>query len=412
MIQQHDRLMPHTKDAAKDRHVGQTQRLFQQDFLLLMVINFMVMTAVTAQMGTLPLYVTQLGGNAMMSGLVIGVWGLAALVARVPVGKMIDRFGRKPLIVIGLFILVVDFGLLIFSQSLLVLILLRAFQGIGNGTQSTAVATLVADKLPPRQLSIGLGYFSISQTLPAAVGPAIGLLIVNHWGFQAMFYFSLGLVVVALGLTVLVRDTYDVTHQTTATTAPVGIWALLAQVSIWVPSLVVFIAAFANAAVAAFLVQFGFEKGLPLTLVGLSFTVQALVGVLARIWFAKLYLYFHTLTLVGSSIVMIASAYVCIAFSPGIGGFLVAGGLIGLGFALLMPLMNAVVLRDILPAQRGRATAIFSSGTDVAYGMGAIIWGIFASYFGYFAVYCVAAILVATTLSLVMRYRQMLRQSV
>ncbi|WP_260168656.1 hypothetical protein [Leuconostoc lactis] len=31
----------------------------------------MVMTAVTAQMGTLPLYVTQLGGNAMMSGLVI-----------------------------------------------------------------------------------------------------------------------------------------------------------------------------------------------------------------------------------------------------------------------------------------------------------------------------------------------------
>mgnify|MGYP003279948404 FL=1 len=51
-----------------------------------------------------------------------------------------------------------------------------------------------------------------------------------------------------------------------------------------------------------------------------------------------------------------------------------------------MPLMNAVVLRDILSAQRGRATAIFSSGTDVAYGMGAIIWGIFASHFGYFAV--------------------------
>lgn len=87
---------------------------------------------------------------------------------------------------------------------------------------------------------------------------------------------------------------------------------------------------------------------------------------------------------------------------------MVAGGLIGLGFALLMPLMNAVVLRDILSAQRGRATAIFSSGMDVAYGMGAIIWGIFASHFGYFAVYCVAAILVATTLSLVMRYRQML----
>lgn len=80
----------------------------------------------------------------------------------------------------------------------------------------------------------------------------------------------------ALGLTVLVRDTYDVkAQQTTAATSPVGILALLAQVSIWAPSLVVFIAAFANAAVAAFLVQFGFEKGLPLTLYALRL-VQAL----------------------------------------------------------------------------------------------------------------------------------------
>lgn len=411
-MMQHDQLTPFAKDAVRDQAVGQTQRLFQRDFVLLMVINFMVMTAVTAQMGTLPLYVTQLGGNATISGLVIGIWGLAALVARVPVGKMIDWFGRKQLVMIGLLILMVDFGLLIFSRSLLVLILLRAFQGIGNGTQSTAVATMVADKLSPTQLSVGLGYFSISQTLPAAVGPAIGLLIVNHWGFQAMFYFSLALVVGALGLMFLVRDTYQTSRQAAVTTNTMGFWSLLTQANVWVPSLVVFIAAFANAAVAAFLVQFGFEKGLPLTLVGLSFTVQALVGVLARIWFAKLYLYFHTLVLVIGSILMIASAYLCIAFSQGLWGLLVAGGLIGLGFALLTPLMNAVVLRDVLPVQRGRATAIFSSGTDVAYGLGAILWGLFASRFGYFAVYCAAALLVLLTLHFVSRYRQTLRQSV
>jgi MFS family permease len=160
-----------TEKISRDR---QATRLFSKDMMLLMVINFLVMTAVTTQMGTLPLYVTRLGGNAVMSGLVVGIWGLAALAARIPVGKLIDSYGRKQLVLIGIGILAIDFSMLIFVSTIVSLIILRAVQGIGNGTQSTAVATLVADKIPKEKLSIGLGYFSISQLYQRQLAQQLG----------------------------------------------------------------------------------------------------------------------------------------------------------------------------------------------------------------------------------------------
>lgn len=218
------------------------KQLFSKDMVLLMVINFLVMTAVTTQMGTLPLYVTRLGGNAVMSGLVVGIWGLAALAARIPVGKLIDSYGRKQLVLIGLGILVIDFSTLIFVSTIVSLIILRAVQGLGNGTQSTAVATLVADKIPKEKLSIGLGYFSISQTLPAAIGPAIGLMIVENLGFQSLFYFSLLLVSLAFLLTLFIKDSYDSDTQVQETTQiRTGFKALIRLQSIWVPSLLIFV---------------------------------------------------------------------------------------------------------------------------------------------------------------------------
>ncbi|MER2234656.1 MAG: MFS transporter, partial [Leuconostoc mesenteroides] len=194
MMQNNQQSLDKVKGAVSTQSRDTDQRLFTKDFIILMMINFLVMTAVTTQMGTLPLYVTHLGGNSIMSGLVVGIWGLAALCARIPVGKLLDTYGRKKLIFIGLAILMADFSMLIFYSTIASLIVLRALQGIGNGTQSTSVATMVADKLPKQKLSIGLGYFSISQTLPAAIGPAIGLVVVENFGFQSLFYFSLSLI--------------------------------------------------------------------------------------------------------------------------------------------------------------------------------------------------------------------------
>ncbi|WP_237697926.1 MFS transporter [Leuconostoc fallax] len=189
-----------------------------------------------------------------------------------------------------------------------------------------------------------------------------------------------------------------------------GFKDLIRMPSVWVPSLLIFIVCFANAAVAAFLIQFGEQKQLSPTIVGLSFTVQAIVGALARVYFAKLYFYFKSFVLIVAGIIMVAMAYLSIAFGESVMLLLLAGALNGFGLALLMPLMNAVVLRKVTLAERGRATAIFSSGMDVAYGLGALVWGIVVSFFGFQGMYICTALVVVTTLGLVWWHRRLLSE--
>ena len=128
---------------------GESERLWTRDFILLIVIAALASTAITTQMGTLPLYVESLGGSTAESGAIVGVLGISALIFRFPTGVMIDKYGRRIMLLIGLGILVVDFTLLYVFRTLMILFCLRFLQGIGNGMQTTATSTIAADLIPP-----------------------------------------------------------------------------------------------------------------------------------------------------------------------------------------------------------------------------------------------------------------------
>ncbi len=156
-------------------------KLWTKDFLLVNSITFLAMTAITTQMGTLPLYVTALGGSKAVAGSIVGILGIAALFFRLPIGILLDRYGRRLLLTIGLGILFLDFALPNVLQTLVMLFALRLIQGIGNSIQATSVATMAADLIPKEQLSVGLGYFSIAQAVPGAIGPLLGLAVVEAY---------------------------------------------------------------------------------------------------------------------------------------------------------------------------------------------------------------------------------------
>ena len=166
-------------------------KLWTKDFLLVNCITFLAMTAITTQMGTLPLYVTALGGSKAVAGSIVGILGISALFFRLPIGILLDRYGRRLLLTIGLGILFLDFALLNVLQTLLMLFCLRLIQGIGNSIQATSAATMAADLIPKEQLSVGLGYFSIAQAVPGAIGPLLGLAVVEAYGFEALFRVAL-----------------------------------------------------------------------------------------------------------------------------------------------------------------------------------------------------------------------------
>ena len=380
----------------------ESDRLWTRDFILLMVIAALASTAITTQMGTLPLYVASLGGSTTASGAIVGILGISALIFRFPTGVMIDRYGRRIMLIIGLAILVVDFTLLNVFRTLLILFCLRFLQGIGNGMQTTATSTVAADLIPPRRLQVGLGYFSLAQVVPSAIGPMIGLAVVERFGYDALFMVGMVLTAISLMLSLLLKvnpvtavqrqdDGNRAARQGQAAggkangkahgKANGGSLALLLRASVVVPSAIMFVVFCAAAGVTAFIAQYAVE--LHIANVGTYFVVASLSTVVVRLVISPQLIRFPQQAVAAASLVMVVIPFFLIARAGNLAVLLVAAFLYGAGQANLQPMMNALVLQGIEPGQRGRVTAFFSASGDVAYGGGAMLWGYVASLCGF-----------------------------
>lgn len=375
------------------REAGE-HRIWSKDFILVMVIATLASTAITTQMGTLPLYVASLGGSTAVSGAIVGILGISALIFRFPTGVLLDRYGRRVLLVVGLAILLVDFSLLNVFRTLLMLFCLRFLQGIGNGIQTTSTSTLAADLIPPGRLQTGLGYFSLAQVVPSAIGPLIGLSVVEHFGYRMLFVVGVVLTAAALALSLLLTDR-GVPGRASASGKDErlhdgGSLALLMRPGILLPSAVMFVVFCAAAGVTAFVAQFAVEAGIANA--GVYFVVASASTVLVRLFVSPQLIRFRQPVVALVSLTMVCATFFLVANARNLGVLLLAAALYGAGQANLQPMMNTLVLEGIEPDQRGRVTAFFSASGDVAYGGGALLWGIVAGWCGFRSMYVICGV--------------------
>lgn len=379
-------------------------RLWSRDLILLMAISTLAMTAITTQMGTLPLYVTSLGGSNAVSGAIVGILGVSALMCRFPIGVMLDVYGRRLLLIAGLAILVLDFTLLNICRTLLILFCLRFVQGIGNGIQTTASMTMASDLIPPSKFHVGIGYFTLTSVIPSALGPLIGLSVVEHFGFDALFAVGLVLTIVALSLSLLLRR-QRAFHSSAKRHGPADevktpdkSFQLLMSPSIILPSAIMFVVLGANSGVVVFISQFAADHHI--NGVGFYFLVASAMTALVRLFVSPALVRVRESVIAVVSMVAVASAFFTVSAASGLGMLLLAAALYGVGQANLQPIMNTLVLKGVEQNQRGRVTAFFSAATDVAYGGGALLWGGLSSIVGLRMTFVVCGVCAAMSLPL------------
>ena len=140
---------------------------------VLIGVNFVDMIGFMIVLPLLPFYALKLNASPEIVGQLIASYSIAQLVAAPLWGRVSDRYGRRPALLIGLSASAVAYIVFGLADSLLLLYLSRIVQGAGGGTTGVAQA-YVADTIAPGDRARALGWLSAATSAGVMVGPAIG----------------------------------------------------------------------------------------------------------------------------------------------------------------------------------------------------------------------------------------------
>ncbi|CAN5761222.1 tetracycline resistance MFS efflux pump [soil metagenome] len=121
----------------------------------------------------LPLYADRFGASGTMIGVLVLSYSAAQLFMAPVWGRLSDRFGRRPILIIGLIGSAISYLVFAFAGSILALLLSRVMAGVGGANIPVAQA-YIADITPPERRAGGMGLIGAAFGLGFIFGPAIG----------------------------------------------------------------------------------------------------------------------------------------------------------------------------------------------------------------------------------------------
>lgn len=163
------------------KRFGEGIRQMISDYAIIMTSSMegLQNMAVGALEAFLPVYaVTIVGLNPFQAGALWAVQIVSALIAKPLMGRIADRYGRKPLIVGGMVLCAVAFAAIPTTSSFAALIALAVAFGLGEALVTSSTAAMVADMCDKRHYGAAMGAFGTYFDIGHAAGPiAAGLLL-------------------------------------------------------------------------------------------------------------------------------------------------------------------------------------------------------------------------------------------
>jgi MFS family permease len=217
------------KEGAEPRQrlwVAALDRIDKKIFGTLFFSIFATVTGVGIVVPLLPVYAHHVGASGFAIGLIFGSFSISRTLFPPYFGRLSDRKGRKPLIVLGLLAYALISALFLSFSGVASLIVIRFFQGIASAALMPVIQAYIGDIAPRGREGATLGWFNLSMFLGLGFGPLIGGAIQDNWGLPAAFA-TMGLLALIGGLLALILLPPADTERIIGVSKPLGSWKRL-----------------------------------------------------------------------------------------------------------------------------------------------------------------------------------------
>ncbi len=353
------------------------------------VAQLLSMVGFSFVMPFMPFYIRELGVTderllSIWAGMLATGAGLMMSVSAPFWGWVADHYGRKPMVQRAMFGGAVVLSAMAFVRSASQLLALRTLQGAITGTVS-ASAALVSSVTPRAWLGYSLGLMQAAVFVGGSVGPLVGGVVADRYGYRVPFGVT-GVLLLLAGLLVLFGAKERFTRPQPHAQAQGSTRDLFQMPGVRLLLVVYFMMSLSGSFVGAIFPLFvdqilgqpekaASATGLILACTGAASAAAAvMVGRVSDRWGHKRVLVLATAI----------TGVLCVPqfFAGSVGQLLVMRVVFGLGVGGMMPAMNAMVASIVPRHGFGRAYGFTATASSLGWGIGPALGGLAASVLG------------------------------
>jgi MFS transporter, DHA1 family, multidrug resistance protein len=322
-----------------------------------------------AMLPTVAPYAEQLGARLLGAGVAVGAYSLTNLAFNVVGGVLLDRVGRRRLLIVAL--VLVAGAMLLYPRvtTLEGLVLVRLVHGVAGGLLVPAVFTVLGDRAPVTARGRAMGRAGAVIGAAAVVAPAMAGVIRQVAGFAPVFLTvaataAAGAVLAAVG----VGETRPAVAEPASGGARAGLGAVARRRGLPSACATAFLLTGAIGSLAAFLPLHVEGLGRTAGVTGALFTTFALVA--AVVMLSPAAALGDRRGLAGPLVPgfgALAAALLLLAAGPGPGWTALAAGLFGVGYGLVFPAMAGAAVGAGGPGERGRALGLLMAAFSLGF---------------------------------------------
>lgn len=341
-------------------------------FALLCLSGFLFFGSFNMIIPELPAYLDSMGGGEY-KGLIIALFTVTAGLSRPFSGKLADKVGRIPVMVVGALVSGIAALIYPFISTIVGFFALRFFHGFSTGFKPTGTSAYVADIVPTARRGEAMGILGFFSSLGMASGPAIGSFIASNFSLQVMFYgssaFAIMSVLILLGMkeSLKNREKLSVSHFQIK---PNEVF----EPNVISPSLMMMLSVFSFGAILTTIPDLSDQLGFGNR--GLFFTVFTIASLLVRIVAGKASDKFGRIPVLKVGSFILLAAMLLLANTDNQVMFVISGAAFGFGVGICSPTIFAWTIDLSNEAHRGRGIATMYIALEIGIGMGAFLSGL------------------------------------
>ena len=359
-------------------------KLWTRELVLIILVNLCVFTNHIMSLSTFPFYIQSLGGTEAVAGICAAAFSFVAVIIRPFVGWWLDNGVRRAALIAGLVLMGLAPLGYVFVPVLSVAIAVRMLHGVGLSFSNSTTATVASDVICRPRFAEGMGYFGMATALASAIAPALGLSLMEGFGFNVLYAVAAAIAGLGLVLFAFVRaPKVDVPKKKLDLRTIINRDSLPATVT-----MLVFM--FTFGALENFVAIFAAESSLPSG--SIYFLVMSAMLLLVRITLGKLVDQRGEAFFVYSCNAAMLVAFLLLAFVPNTVTYILSAVLAGYAFGGLEPSLQSMAVHTSTEETRGSANSTFLCGYDIGYGLGGGIAGSLITGLGYSAMWSIVSL--------------------